>query len=334
MPPKFRKRPREEEIDEQGDSLGVNESEKAQSDDQQLRSKLALVREEQKLRARGAGVDASTLSLGNTQRAEEQRIELQKTAAAAVVAANSSALLSLGSFEKSDVGALSTGRGKSGEELEDPKMVAFVEERLRMLRKQESEVASAGRKRGDKNEDEDQQLDLTSESVASTRVNKEEEYLQDPSKMYAIPAHLDASADVRRGGGGQKKRNDADVGAGGVMLGGTGIAEIALPEKEKSDLERKTIEAVHKLMAERSAADEEKRRRADQSGGGGRLREPSAGGVTYGSISSNFDQHRREWISNERSSGNSGRGVKPGQASDDKLFSLFKKREREGVSNR
>jgi len=122
-------------------------------------------------------------------------------------------------------------------------------------------------------------------------------------------------------------------------LGGTGIAEIALPEKDKSDLERKTIEAVHKLMAERSALDEEnKRRRADLGigggGGGGRLQEPSAGGVSYGSISSNFDQHRREWISNERSSGNSGRGVKPGQASDDKLFLLFKKREREGVSNR
>ena len=330
MPPKFRKRPREDEVEDDEDSLG----DKKISESELLRTKLAMVREDQKLRARGAGVDASSLSLGNLQRAEEQRIELQKSAAAAEVAAKCSALLSLGSFEKSEVGALSTGRGKSGEELEDPKMVAYVEERLRLLRQQESEVTSGGKLSGKVNSGESQLLlDASSESIAAKRDDKKEEekedeveYLQNPSKMYAIPAHLDVSdRGGGGGGGGGRKRNDADVGAGGVMLGGTGIAEIALPEKDKHDLERKTLEAVNKLMAERNAADEERRRR----------QEINAGGLTsYGSVSSNFDHHRRQWISNERSSGSGGRGVKPGQATDNKIVSLFKKREREGISNR
>jgi hypothetical protein len=379
MPPKFRKRPREEEEED------VLKEDITTNNSSTIRSKLQQVREDQKFRERGAGVNANTLSLGNIKQGEEEEedtIELLQKSTTTIIPletksphSRSNELLNLSSFEKSTVGALSTNRSKSGEELEDPKMVAFVEERLRLLREQERSsittitdriptihstniVSSLDKKVLQQqqgiystvidNLDDGNNLKGIETTLQTNRIAEEvaeaeaEAYLQNPSKLYEIPNHLHVSSIT-----GFKKRNDADVGAGGVMLGGTGIAEIALPESEKNRIKQETIQAVNKLMTEKSIAEETRRKVREGelgigiSGGGGSDRGLNGGLINYGSISSNFDQHRREWITNERASGhghsgnyNTSKGVKMGKASDDKAFSLYKKREREGMSNK
>jgi hypothetical protein len=377
MPPKFRKRPREEEEED------VLKEDITTNTSSTIRSKLQQVREDQKFRERGAGVNANTLSLGNIKQGEEEEdtIELLQKSTTTIIPletksphSRTNELLNLSSFEKSTVGALSTNRNKSGEELEDPKMVAFVEERLRLLREQERSsittitdriptihstniVSSLDKKVLQQqqgiystvidNLDDGNNLKGIETTLQTNRITEEvvieaEAYLQNPSKLYEIPNHLHVSSIT-----GFKKRNDADVGAGGVMLGGTGIAEIALPESEKNRIKQETIQAVNKLMTEKSIAEETRRKVREGelgigiSGGGGSDRGLNGGLITYGSISSNFDQHRRDWITNERASGhghsgnyNTSKGVKMGKASDDKAFSLYKKREREGMSNK
>ena len=57
--------------------------------------------------------------------------------------------------------------------------------------------------------------------------------MADPSRLYELPANLRVRATGAGAGAGSSADGDADVGSGGVMLGGTGIAEVLLPEAER-----------------------------------------------------------------------------------------------------
>ncbi|RYG51592.1 hypothetical protein EON67_03045 [archaeon] len=92
---------------------------------------------------------------------------------------------------------------------------------------------------------------------------------------------------------------DGDVGEGGMMLAGTGIAEVALPTEEKLRNIEET-ERLRQQMLERRAA-----RAAEMADDGGL---PHAR-YTSGSITANYTMHRREFAMNMKVCASAVRGV-------------------------
>jgi len=86
-----------------------------------------------------------------------------------------------------------------------------------------------------------------------------------------------------------KERRDADMGEGGMMLGGTGIVEVALPVDFKLRNIEVTEQARMDMLQRRAAA------RGGAAAGGGGGEEGPALKYAVGSITSNFNLHRREF---------------------------------------
>ena len=115
--------------------------------------------------------------------------------------------------------------------------------------------------------------------------------LASPASLYALPEHLR----VARSRGGEA---GAGTGTGGMMLGGTGIAEVAVPDAWKARTAVETDRAREAMLARRDA-------KGGGGGGGG------GGAALGGSVSVNFNEQRRERAIEQRGGGGGGGEARP-----------------------
>lgn len=276
-------------------------------------AKVRELREEQKYRSKAAGIDSVAAAKS-----------APTSAAVAVESAEPKAVttttIETGIIAGGLAGHFSSGGmiGESIDTSEDPLMLQYVEDKLKELQEAQAAAAAAPDNRAGWAK----AAGLTS-LAKPTNVGdfgfpgaggpsggnrdsvRPEEILENPDKLYELPEHLRYKAG--------KRREDADVGSGGQMLGGTGIAEVLLPEefREKNTKETEMLRGQILAKRARMAADASGTRGpamgpalpssgdgdlddADGGGGGGA---GAGGGARYltGSYTANYSHHRREF---------------------------------------
>jgi hypothetical protein len=288
MPPKqFRKRGRSNSSDD--DDAGAPAVDLA---------RIRELREDQRLRGRAGGIDAAkalTLAPADVPPSSSAGAGAAEAPAAAsegpggglgkFAAARTRAGGNDGAGGGGAVGGSGAGDGDGGE---DPLLLAFIEERMRGVG---ADGAAAGGAGGDRalassssSSSSSSSGPLTAEAMLlhPERLYELPENLRAPPKVGAAAAGASAAARAADPGGGSRAggRSDADVGTGGVMLGGIGIAEVTLPDAEKERNARDTERLREMLMAKRARA-------AAVESGGGRA---GAGRETFGpSLASEYE---------------------------------------------
>lgn len=131
------------------------------------------------------------------------------------------------------------------------------------------------------------------DNVASTQTNKEDTPKTATDKLYA---ELASASQAFTGTSSNNDNNtiiqttkEGDVGAGGAMLGGTGIAEVTLPADDRIQ----TIRATELAVSSLSSGDNKTSSAVPQDGNG--KQEQTMSNVPS-SYSHNFQLHTQEWI--------------------------------------
>lgn len=287
----LRKRPRDDEDGSSGHAQ-KRRALPSESSDEEEHVDLTRIRElraEQKLRGRSLGVDSTAMlsaepvDVGGRAAAvagPQPASAAAAVAAAAVESFGLSAADSLASGQFNNFSAAGSSAGPAA--TESAGMQAFIEKRLRELKGGSSKDGSSpAASTGGAHDSWQQSGNGGGDNIA--------EMLADPSKLYTIPEHLVPRAPLRSG--------PEDVGAGGMMLGGTGITEVALPEEFKRKNVEETERAAVAMLARRAAGGRGYHAGEDGAGGGGGdggPAIPSTVRFSGGSITANYNQHRKE----------------------------------------
>lgn len=171
---------------------------------------------------------------------------------------------------------------KLNEEI-DPLMAEYIESRLKELLGKD---AQKNREVEDSDADPDTEDPWLVEARKGQGGSKSEDIETDPSKIYSAPAYLRAKVKQKA-----TDVQDSATGTGGIILGGTGIAEVTLPEQIRKEAELMAQRAYQEVIAARK-----------DNGDAAEMKGHQTSDVAMrrgGSYSSNFEYHNNEYFASQ-----------------------------------